>query len=105
MILSNLVADERYLEVLYIAHIICLIIISESVFIDVNRCTKTFDINSTFPGQHLLLLLSRKKVFGHLSTSKKTLSDKKIIKTIRGSEGTWKDLTFETNLVFVSLTV
>ena len=41
-ILMSLVANERYFEVL----IICLIIILESVFIDVNRCTKNFDIAS-----------------------------------------------------------
>ena len=39
-------ANERFFRVLYKAHIICLIIISESVFIGVNRCTKTFDIDS-----------------------------------------------------------
>ena len=50
-------------------------------------------------------VLSRKKVFGHLSTSKRTLFDETIIKTIRVSESTRKDLSFDTNLVFVSLTV
>ena len=53
----------------------------------------------------LLQILSRKKVFGHLSTSKRTLFDETIIKTIRVSESTRKDLSFDTNLVFVSLTV
>ena len=45
-ILTNLVANEKCFEALYKAHIICLIIISESVFIDVNRWTYTFDIGS-----------------------------------------------------------
>ena len=48
-ILLSLVANERCFEAVYKAHIICLIIISESVFIDVNRCTKTFDIDSNHP--------------------------------------------------------
>ena len=46
-ILTILVANERCFGALYKAQIICLIIISESVFIDVNRWTYTFDIDTT----------------------------------------------------------